>query len=70
MRWSLQVLAGGQSSQGFPQERPREQQQDERLTLTPTSTLQESLPSPQGLCSRKQFPIRVSNRERDHENRN
>ena len=54
------VLAGGHSSQGLPQARPREQQQDARVTPTPISTLQEMPPSPRSCVSRKQFPTRVS----------
>lgn len=44
----LLLFTGGQISQGFPQAFPREQQQDERLTPTPISVLQDKLPSPLG----------------------
>lgn len=44
----LLLLTGGQVSQGFPQAFPREQQQEERLTPTPISVLQDRLPSPRG----------------------
>lgn len=54
------VLAGGQSSQGLPQARPREQQQEALVTPTPISALQEMPPSPRSCVSRKQFPTRVS----------
>ena len=54
------VLASGHSSQGLPQARPREQQQDARVTPTPISALQEMPPSPRSCVSRKQFPTRVS----------
>lgn len=54
------VLASGHSSQGLPQARPREQQQEARVTPTPISTLQEMPPSPRSCMSRKQFPTRVS----------
>lgn len=42
------LLTGGHVSQGFPQAFPREQQQEERLTPTPISVLQDRLPSPRG----------------------
>lgn len=54
------VLAVGHSSQGLPQARPSEQQQDARVTPTPISALQEMPPSPRSCVSRKQFPTRVS----------
>lgn len=54
------MLTGGQGSQGFPQALPREQQHEERLTPTPTSTLHASPPRPRGTTSRKQLPTRGS----------
>lgn len=57
---ALQELLGGQSSHGFPQAPPREQQQEARVTPTPISRLQEIPPSPRVLVSRKQLPTRVS----------
>lgn len=53
-------LGAGQSSQGFPQAPPSEQQQEARVTPTPISALQEIPPSPRASTSRKQFPTRVS----------
>lgn len=44
----LLLFTGGHVSQGFPQAFPREQQQEERLTPTPISVLQDRLPSPRG----------------------
>ena len=54
------LLTGGQVSQGFPQAIPREQQQEERLTPTPISVLQDRLPSPRGPNFRQQLPTRLS----------
>ncbi len=62
----VQELMGGQSSQGLPQAPPSEQQQEARVTPTPISALQEMPPSPRSSVSRKQFPTRVSERERRH----
>lgn len=58
--WCVQELDAGQSSQGFPQAFPSEQQQEARVTPTPISALQEILPSPRGRVSKKQLPTRVS----------
>lgn len=53
-------LIRGQSSHGFPQAPPREQQQEARDTPTPISALHEMPPSPRSSVSRKQLPTRVS----------